>query len=135
MLAEIYDARGESDAAVREYQQELELSPQDVAANFNLAMVYRKMGREGDEHSQLERVLELDPGYPLGNLFMARLMLAQGDRYRQAIAMVEAAISQSLDTPDLTLGYFLLADLYGRVGETSKAQEWARRGQLLQDGH
>lgn len=135
VLAEIYDARGESDAAVREYQQELELSPQDVAANFNLAMVYRKMGREGDEHSQLERVLELDPGYPLGNLFMARLMLAQGDRYRQAIAMVEAAISQSLDTPDLTLGYFLLADLYGRVGETSKAQEWARRGQLLQDGH
>ncbi len=131
VLAEIHDQRGEPAAAVREYLQELETVPEDVAAHFNLAMVYRKMGREDDEHRQLQRVLELDTDFAQGNLFMARLMLRRGGDLQRAIEMVEGAIAEQLEPPDMTLGYFLLADLYNRTGEPARAQEWARRGQQL----
>jgi len=131
VLAEIHDDRGESEAAIREYLLEIEVSPEDVAAHFNLAMVYRKTGRTDDEASRLARVLELDPDYPLGNLFMARLMLVRGEDFDRAIAMVRTAIAAPLDTPDMTLGYFLLADLYNRVGDAEQAQQWANRGQAL----
>ncbi len=131
VLAEIHDQRGEPAAAVREYLQELETVPDDVAAHFNLAMVYRKMGRENDEHRQLQRVLELDADFAQGNLFMARLMLRRGGDLQRAIEMVEGAIAEQLDKPDMALGYFLLADLYNRTGQAARAQEWARRGQQL----
>ena len=131
VLAEIHDGRGEPQAAVREYLQELEIVPEDVAAHFNLAMVYRKTGREDDEHRQLQRVLEIDPDYPLGNLFMARLVLRRGGDLQRAIDMVEGAVAQQLEAPDMALGYFLLADLYNRTGEAGLAQQWARRGQQL----
>ena len=131
VLAEIHDQRGEATAAVREYLQEIEIVPEDIAAHFNLAMVYRKMGREDDEHRQLQRVLEIDSHFAMGNVFMARLMLRRGGDLRRAIEMVEAAITEQLEPPDMTLGYFLLADLYNRTGEAARAQEWARRGQQL----
>ena len=131
VLAEIHDRRGEPEAAVREYLQEIEVVPEDVAAQFNLAMVYRKMGREDDEHRQLQRVLELDADFAQGNLFMARLMLRRGGDLQRAIEMVEGVIAEQLEPPDMTLGYFLLADLYNRTGEAAQAQEWARRGQQL----
>ena len=131
VLAEIHDQRGEPAAAVREYLREIEIVPKDVAAHFNLAMVYRKMGREEDEYRQLQRVLELDADFPQGNLFMARQILRRGGDLKRAIEMVEAAIAEELEPPDMTLGYFLLADLYNRTGEAALAQEWARRGQQL----
>ncbi|HJO04678.1 MAG TPA: sulfatase-like hydrolase/transferase [Acidobacteriota bacterium] len=131
VLAEIHDQRGEAAAAVREYLQEIEIAPEDVAAHFNLAMVYRKMGREDDEYRQLQRVLEIDPQFAQGNVFMARQILRRGGDLQRAIEMVEGAITESLDAPDMTLGYFLLADLYNRIGDAVLAQEWARRGQQL----
>jgi hypothetical protein len=45
--------------------------------------------------------------------------------------MVEGAIEKRLETEELTLGYFLLADLYNRLGDARRASEYARRGQLL----
>ncbi len=132
VLAEIHDARGEGRLAEREYLAELANYPEDVAANFNLAMVYRKLGQEDESARALERTLELDPDYALANLFMARVIMLRNGDLQAAIAMVEKAVAQPLDTPDLTLGYYLLADLYSRIGDHARAEEWAARGNRLQ---
>jgi hypothetical protein len=58
-------------------------------------------------------------------------MLIRGEDFERAIAMVRTAIAAPLDTPDMTLGYFLLADLYNRVGDAQQAQQWADRGAAL----
>ena len=62
---------------------------------------------------------------------MARLILVRGGDYARAIDMVQTAIASPLDTPDMTLGYFLLADLYNRTGDPQRAQQWADRGEAL----
>jgi len=131
VLAELHDGRGEGRTAVAEYTRVLELAPEHVAAHFNLAMVYRKLGREDDERAHLQDALALEPRHPLANLFMARQLLRRSTDYRRAIEMVQGAIEDSLEDPDLALGYFLLADLYSRTGEPALSQRFARQGQEI----
>ena len=116
---------------MREYQQELEANPGHAGALFNLAMIHRVAERPAEEESLLRQVLEIDPEHALANLFLARIYLRRNERYREAVVMVEGAIEEPLETDELVLGYFLLADLYNRLGDPRRANEYARRGQLL----
>ena len=130
-IARVLEEKGDVNGAILEYQQELDVNPEHTGAHFNLAMIHRREGRTAEEAELLGRVLEIDPEHALGNLFMARIFMNRGERYREAIAMVEGAIEKPLEPEELALGYFLLADLYNRLGDRGRASEYARRGQLL----
>jgi len=130
-VARVLEEKGDVGGAVREYQEELEVNPGHAGALFNLAMIHRGAGHPAEEESLLRQVLELDPEHALANLFMARIHLGRGERYREAIDMVEGAIERPLETDEMALGYFLLADLYSRIGDQRRASEYARRGQSL----
>ncbi len=130
-LARIHAERGESQQAVAEYLRELEVSPGEVGTHFNLAMMYRLAGQSVDEERHLARVLEIDPENPRGLLFMARLYMNRGEDFARAVEMVTAAVAEPLETQDLALGYFLLADLHGRLGDPVKAREYALKAQSL----
>jgi len=130
-VARVLEEKGDVGGAVREYQEELEVNPGHAGALFNLAMIHRGAGHPAEEESLLRQVLEIDPEHALANLFMARIYLGRGERYREAIGMVEGAIERPLETDEMALGYFLLADLYSRIGDQRRASEYARRGQSL----
>ena len=130
-LAGIHEERGELQQAVAEYLKEIEISPEEPGSHFNLAMLYRAAGRTAEEERHLERVLEVDPDNPRGLLFMARIYMNRGENLARAVEMVTAAVAEPLETRDLALGYFLLADLYGRMGDTVKAREYALKAQSL----
>ena len=130
-VARVLEEKGDVGGAVREYQEELEVNPGHAGALFNLAMIHRGAGHPAEEEGLLHQVLEIDPEHALANLFMARIYLSRGERYREAIVMVEGAIEKPLETDEEALGYFLLADLYNRLGDRDRASEYARRGQLL----
>ena len=129
-LAAIHEERGELRQATTEYLREIEISPEDVGSHFNLAMIYRVAGQTAEEERYLERVLELDPEYPRGLLFMARIYMNRGENAR-AVEMVTAAVAELLENQDLALGYFLLADLHGRLGDPVKSREYALKAQNL----
>ena len=130
-VARVLEEKGDVGGAVREYQEELEVNPGHAGALFNLAMIHRGAGHPAEEESLLRQVLVIDPEHALANLFMARIHLGRGERYREAIGMVEGAIERPLETDEMALGYFLLADLYSRIGDQRRASEYARRGQSL----
>ena len=130
-LARIHAERGDPQQAEAEYLRELEISPEEVGTHFNLAMIYRVAGRRVEEERHLTRVLEIDPQNPRGLLFMARIYMNRGENFARAVEMVTAAVAEPLETQDLALGYFLLADLHGRLGDPVKAREYARRAQSL----
>jgi len=127
--AQLREKQGRLDEAADLYRQELEDAPKTYKALYNLSRVYRLMGREDDELETLKRTIEVEPEFPLAYFYLARIHLRRGVNYEEAVALVEKGIELRPAPSDLPLGYFLLADLYNRLGDEARSAEYARKGQ------
>lgn len=127
--AQLREKQGRLAEAADLYLQELADSPKAYKVLFNLSRVYRLMGREDDELEALRRTIEVEPDFPLSYFYLARIHLRRGIGYEEAVALVEKGIALRPAPSELPLGYFLLADLYNRLGDAAKSGEYARKGQ------
>ena len=127
----IAEKRGRVEEAETEYLNELQVSPRHFKALYNLARVYQATGKLEQEREILQRCLEADPKFALTYFYLARLYLVRSERYPEAIDLVLKGISLHPEPPELSLGYFLLADLYRRVGEDARSREYAQKAQAL----
>ncbi len=130
-MAQWLEKKGRLAEAADFYLQEVQDSPKSFKALFNLSRVYRALGREEDERQTLQRTIEVEPGFPLAYFYLARIDLNRGEHYQEAIELVRKGIELKPETSELPLGYFLLADLYNRVGDTARAAACAAKGQEL----
>jgi arylsulfatase A-like enzyme/predicted Zn-dependent protease len=126
--AQLREKQGRLAEAADLYRAEIEDSPSNFRALYNLSRVYRQMGREDDELATLKRTIETEPNFPLPYLYLARIYLRRGIDYEEAVRLVEKGIALKPAPAELPLGYFLLADLYNRLGDNAKAEEYARQG-------
>lgn len=129
--AQLFEKKGELTKAVEGYRQELEYSPNHFRASFNLSRLYRMLGQEEEELKYLERTMEINPNFPMSYFYLARIYLNRGENFEEAIELVKKGIDLKPERKDLPLGYFLLADLYNRIGNDALSQEYARRGKEL----
>ena len=129
--AELLERQDRLPEAAAAYLQELEISPQHFKASYNLSRLYRKMGRVDDEEKYLRLSMEINPEFPLSYFYLARLYLNRGRDFEEAIRLAKRGIELRPDPKDLPLGYFLLADLYSRLGDAAQSREYARKGQEL----
>jgi len=127
--AQLFEKRDDLDKAAEAYRKELENSPKNYKAAFNLSRVYRLQGREDEELAFLNKTKDLAPDFPLTYFYLARIDIRRNRDYESAVAMVKKGIELGPDKGDLPLGYFLLADLYNRLGRDDLSQEFARKGQ------
>ena len=79
--------------------------------------------------------MELNPNFPMSYFYLARIYLNRNEDYDKAIALVEKGIGLKPDTKDLPLGYFLLADIYNRLGQQAKSEEYVRKARTLTQEH
>ena len=128
-LAQVREKQGRLDQAADLYLQEVRDLPKSYKALYNLSRVYRLMGREDEEYETLKRTIEVEPDFPIAYFYLARVHLRRGAGYEEAIGWVRKAIELKPAPADLPLGYFLLADLYNRVGDQARSEENARLGQ------
>ncbi|MFQ6037592.1 MAG: hypothetical protein ACE5LV_03135 [Candidatus Aminicenantales bacterium] len=91
------------------------------------------MGDERKELEYLEKTMEINPEFPLSYFYVARISLNRGERYEEAIALVEKGLELKPEKEQLPLGCFLLADLYNRIGDPRKYQEYLRLGEEARD--
>ena len=126
--AQLREKQGRLAEAAGLYLQELEDAPKTHKALFNLSRVYRQMGREDDELVMLKKTIEVEPDFPVAYFYLARIHLGRGQDYEGAIALVQKGIALKPVPSELPLGYFLLADLYNRVGDNARSEEYARKG-------
>jgi tetratricopeptide (TPR) repeat protein len=75
--------------------------------------------------------LKAEPSFPLTYFYLARIYLNQGQNLNEAIDLVNKGLELKPDKDNLPLGYFLLADLYNRLGDYARSEEYARQGQEL----
>jgi tetratricopeptide (TPR) repeat protein len=127
--ATLLEKRGQLAEAADLYGQEIQDSPRNYRALFNLSRVYRLTGREDDELAALRRTIEAEPDFPVAYFYLARINLRRGQDYDGSIALVQKGIELKPSPSELPLGYFLLADLYNRVGDNARSAEYARLGQ------
>ena len=131
VLGQILDLGGRLQEAIAEYRAEIENNPDHLRSNYNLAAVFRKLENTEAEERHLQRVLEISPEFPLAKLFLARIYLRRGVRYQEAVEMVSSALEHTLEVRDEALGYFLLADLYNRLGNDQLSRQYATRARQV----
>ncbi|MEW6367094.1 MAG: sulfatase-like hydrolase/transferase [Acidobacteriota bacterium] len=129
--AQMHEKEGKLREAEAEYLKELECSPKHFKATYNLSRLYRETGDEAKEYRYLEKCLDSDPEFPLTYFYLARIHLHRGERYQEAIELVKKGIDLKPDRSELPLGYFLLADLYNRLGDQASSRKYAEKGQQL----
>jgi arylsulfatase A-like enzyme/Tfp pilus assembly protein PilF len=125
------EEKGDLIKAADAYKQELENIPHNFKACFNLSRVYRKMGDVLEEEKYLNKTMELNPDFAMSYFYLARILMNRGERYDEAVSLVEKGIELKPADKDLPLGYFLLADLYSRLGQNAKSEEYASKGKAL----
>ncbi len=127
--AQLSEKRNRYPEAADLYLQEIRDSPKNYKALYNLSRVFRQMGRIDDELETLRKTMEVEPEFPLAYLHAARVLLQRGRDYEEAIALAKKGIELRPAPAELPLGYFLLADLYNRLGNDPLSEENARKGQ------
>jgi arylsulfatase A-like enzyme/predicted Zn-dependent protease len=130
-LALLLEKKGIFEGAKDAYKRELENNPRHFKASFNLSRLYRNAGQVDEEYKYLQQTLEINPEFPLSYFYLARIYLNRNERYEESIQLVLKGIELEPDEKDLPLGYFLLADLYNRIGNEAKAIEYVRKGREL----
>jgi tetratricopeptide (TPR) repeat protein len=128
-FAQIQEARGELSGAMSEYLVELENIPHNFRASYNLSRLYRVNGNTEKELEYLEKTLESNPEFPLSYFYKARIYLNRGEKFDEAISMVLKGIELEPEKDQLPLGYYLLSDLYNRIGDYAKSEENLRLGE------
>lgn len=128
-LAQILEKKGAKQAAIHAYLKEMEISPNHFSACYNLSVLYRELGRVPEEKRYLEKAIEINPNFPLSYIYLARIYLKLQENYEEAIKLVNEALKLKLNRKYEAASYFLLADLYNRLGDQSLSLEFARRGQ------
>jgi arylsulfatase A-like enzyme/uncharacterized protein HemY len=130
-MAQLLEKQNRPAEAVDYYLREIQDSPKSYRALYNLSRLYRSLGQEEEEYQTLRKTIEANPEFPLSYFYLARIYLNRGERFPEAIDLVKKGIGLKPDRSELPLGYFLMADLYNRAGDSARSQEYAEKGQAL----
>ncbi|MGB7297475.1 MAG: sulfatase-like hydrolase/transferase [Candidatus Aminicenantales bacterium] len=128
-MAQLQEKQNRLEEAADLYLREIEDSPKSYKALYNLSRVYRLLGREDEELDALRKTIEAEPDFPVAYFYLARIELRRGRDFEEALALVKKGIDLKPAPADLPLGYFLLADLYNRIGDNVQSEQYARKGQ------
>ena len=105
--------------AIAAFRKQIELDPNHKRANGDLAMELQQTGKTDEAVAAYRKQLETAP-YDKMTLRNLGLLLAQLGRDADARIELEAAAAIPPDDPETKLA---LAQVYGRLGEKSQAQE------------
>ncbi len=122
-LGLLYEEQGRLAEARDSYEAEIAAFPQVYKARFNLGRILFRLGDKPGSLAQFRQVVTLAPKLAEGRLMLGRGLLDAG----AGLDEVQAAVEQGLglaETPELkALGYFLMADIYNRRGDTARMNE------------
>jgi len=115
-LATIVSSFGQLSDSIPLYRKAIELDPEYIPSHIHLGDTLLKLNRYDEAKSVFQTAYDRSPDNPFALFGLARIALAQDD-IPQAQRLLEAA--RRLNH---RIGGDLLADIYERLGETSKAR-------------
>jgi tetratricopeptide (TPR) repeat protein len=120
-LGLVYEGKGQFDKAIESYQAELSTNPKAYRAAFNAAKLLQKSGRSSEAVALFRKVVEIEPTFGTGQLFLAKALLDAGD-LAGAERWARAGLTNKPEPRMAPLGHYVLADIYERQGRTADAR-------------
>ena len=115
--------RGETDEAIRRFEEAIRIHPDNEMAHRNLWTAYRSEGKEDDLLQALQRSARVFPEKAEVRHFLGNEYARRG-RFPEAIAEFRAALARD---PNLALSHRSLATALETTGDAPGAAEHARR--------
>lgn len=133
-LALIAEERQDPKTAEAEYRAELAEHPNASKAAFNLARLYERTGRVNEQIALLKEAVEQTPSFAEGEIFLAKAYLDNGVKLPEAIELAKKGLTHNPQAAVASLGHYVLADLYNRVGRPQDAAREVALGRALERG-
>jgi tetratricopeptide (TPR) repeat protein len=114
--------------AIAEYQKEIDTQAGAYKAAFNLAKLHEQAGHAAAQEAAYRKSIELNPRFAEGYFYLAKLLLDQGQRLDEAIALARRGLQVGEQSDFAPLGHYVLADIYSRRGLTAESRREAERG-------
>lgn len=122
-----YGRQGNLEKAIEELKRAIALKPDDVQANYLLAIIYTSQSKEKEATKQyeaiLQKVVEQDPESREGYIYLGQLYYSQG-RIPEAIVQFEKVLTLDPEDDDILS---ILGSLYLDVPDRLKAIEYFKR--------
>lgn len=115
-LATILSGFGQLSDALGLYRKAIELDPEYTPSRIHLGDTLLKLNRPDEAKAVFQSILDNEPANPFALFGQARIALAQNDISRAKFLLESARHSNN------RIGGDLLADIYEKLGETSKAR-------------
>ena len=117
LLGSAYLSKGDSSAALLEFERVLAKEPENQLAHFSRAQILADTGQNEKALADAEKVLAAKPEYLPGRALLAKILVRLKQCERAAEILRAAANPPALDTPSL----FLLANAYECAGKPELA--------------
>ena len=128
MLGGALDRKGQSDEAIRHYQEALRLEPDDPTVRHLLGIALGRRGRIDEAITQFQETVRLAPAYPLAHYNLGNTLLEKG-RIDEAIRQYQEVIRL---LPNYVEPYNNLGLALARKGQTDEAITQYREALRLQ---
>jgi arylsulfatase A-like enzyme/Tfp pilus assembly protein PilF len=130
-LGRIHEAKGDAAGAEQLYRRELEVYPDNGRARFNLAQLLRGRGDRTGYLAELRQGVAQAPEFGPCYWYLAREEL-DGGRLDEAADLARRGLEAQPVSEVAPLGHYVLADVYNRRGEPTRAQEEVAKARKLE---
>jgi tetratricopeptide (TPR) repeat protein len=128
-----YEGKGQIDEAIKSYEAELSTNPKAYRAAFNAAKLLQKSGRNREAIAHFRTVVEIEPTFGTGQLYLAKALLDAGD-LGGAEQWARAGLTNKPEPRIAPLGHYVLADVYERRGRAADARREVDAAKRLKHG-
>jgi tetratricopeptide (TPR) repeat protein len=129
-LAVILEESGDLDGARAQYEQAIEKAPKHYKAQFNLARLMARLGDSRRERELLEQAIASKPDFAIGHFFLGKSLM-DGNELERAEEVTRAGLEILSDSQ---LGWYVLADIQNRKGQSSEAARALAKAESLSSG-
>jgi arylsulfatase A-like enzyme/tetratricopeptide (TPR) repeat protein len=126
LKGQLLEHQNRFEEASEAYRNELSYSPNSLPAAIALSRLEGRLGRPVEQERVLRNAIQENPRSPGPYLVLAMTFLQRGERYAEAAELAELGLRQNPKGQELQMAYFILANLYQRLGNLERASEYAR---------
>lgn len=122
-LGLLYEELGQHEDAIKTYREEFTLYESFIPARFNYGKLLFRTGDRQGYIREMKKIIEIDPEYARGYLFLARGLLHENADPDDILGLVEKGLALAEESELKALGYFLLADIYNRKNDSARVKD------------
>jgi len=131
-MALLYEARGEFDLAIKEYEEEKKIGPFNHKPDFNLALLYLRRKELDKAIQELKSCLQKNEEFAEAYAFLAKAYMDSGKDLHEAEQYAKKGLALRPGLKTAVLTHFVLADIYNRLGRGRDAERHVREATRLQ---